>query len=360
MQKLLIIDRDGTIIQEPDDFQIDSFQKLRFVPGVLQWLGRIAHELDYKLVMATNQDGLGTASFPEDTFWGPHNLMLRTLEGEGIAFDDILIDRSFEEDNAPTRKPRTGMFGEYLNGSYDLANSFVIGDRVTDVQLAKNLGTKSILISSALNPEATLTTTSWEEIYKCVRPQRIATVTRTTSETDITVTVNLDSEAKGNIATGIGFLDHMIDQIGRHGGIRIDVQCQGDLHVDEHHTAEDIAIAIGLALKQALGSKVGIGRYGFALPMDDCQAQVLLDLGGRPFFKWKARFERERIGDMATELLPHFFRSLTDGLAANIHIKAKGENEHHKAESIFKAFARALRMAVRVDGTALPSTKGVI
>jgi len=360
MKKLLIIDRDGTLIKEPADYQIDSFEKLEFMPGAISWLSKIARETDYQLVMATNQDGLGTNSFPEETFWGPHNLMLQTLKGEGIVFDDILIDRSFEEQNSPNRKPRTGMFGKYLNGNYNLAESFVIGDRHTDVQLAKNLGAKSILIASEPNPEADFTTTSWESIYKTVKPQRVATVNRKTNETDITVTVDLDGKLDGKLDTGVGFLDHMLEQIDRHAGIGISAKCIGDLHVDEHHTVEDIALALGQAIKQALGSKAGIGRYGFALPMDDCQAKVLLDLGGRPFFKWKAKFRREKIGDMATELLSHFFQSLSYGMAANLHIKAKGLNEHHKAEAIFKAFARALRQAVRIEGSELPSSKGVI
>jgi imidazoleglycerol-phosphate dehydratase / histidinol-phosphatase len=358
MKKLLIIDRDGTLIKEPADYQIDSFEKLEFMPGVIRWLSKIVRETDYQLVMATNQDGLGTDSFPEETFWGSQNLMLKTLEGEGIVFKDILIDRSFEEDNSPNRKPRTGMFGKYLNGDYNLAESFVIGDRLTDVQLAKNLGAKSIFLTSKPNAEATFCVSNWEEIYRIVKPQRVASVSRKTNETDITTTVNLDGNVNGTMNTGVGFLDHMLDQIARHAGIGISVQCVGDLNVDEHHTVEDIAITLGEAIKQALGNKAGIGRYGFALPMDDCEAKVLLDLGGRPYFKWKAKFKREKIGDMATELIPHFFQSLSYSLSANIHIKAKGKNEHHKAEAIFKAFARALKQAVIVKGGELPSTKG--
>lgn len=361
MKKLLIIDRDGTLIKEPPvDYQIDSFEKLELMPEAIRWLGKIAREMDYELIMATNQDGLGTSSFPEDTFWGPHNLLMKTLEGEGINFSDILIDRSFDEDNSPNRKPRTGMFSKYLNGSYDLKNSFVIGDRPTDMELAKNLGAKSILLGNGENCNADFCTTNWKEIYQAVKPLRRATVNRKTNETDISVTVDLDTKLDGGISTGVGFLDHMIDQIDRHAGIGISVKCSGDLNVDEHHTVEDIAIALGEAIKQALGNKAGIGRYGFALPMDDCEAKVLLDLGGRPYFKWKAKFNREKIGDMATELIPHFFQSISYSLAANLHITAKGENEHHKAEAIFKAFARALKQAVRIEGRELPSTKGVI
>ncbi len=358
MKKLLIIDRDGTLIKEPADYQIDSFEKLEFMPGVIRWLGKIARETDYQLVMASNQDGLGTDSFPEETFWGPHNFLLKALKGEGVVFDEILIDRSFEEENSPNRKPRTGMFSKYLKGDYNLDESFVIGDRLTDVQLAKNMGAKSVLITNEPNIEANFCVNSWEEIFKIVKNQRVATITRKTNETGIITAVNLDGDVDGIISTGVGFLDHMLEQIARHAGIGLSVQCNGDLNVDEHHSVEDIAITIGEAIKQALGSKAGIGRYGFALPMDDCEAKVLLDLGGRPYFKWKTRFEREKIGDMATELLPHFFQSLSYSLSANIHIKAKGKNEHHKAEAIFKAFARALRQAVRVEGYDLPSTKG--
>lgn len=356
--KLLIIDRDGTLIKEPADYQIDSFDKLEFMPGIIRWLGKIASETDYLMVMATNQDGLGTSSFPEETFWGPHNLLMKTLEGEGIVFDDTLIDRSFEEDNSPNRKPRTGMFGKYMNGDYNLSESFVIGDRLTDVQLAKNLGAKSIYITENPVSEADFCVSGWEEIYNIVKPQRITTVNRRTNETDISTTVNLDGNVNGNINTGVGFFDHMLEQIARHAGIGLSVQCTGDLNVDEHHTVEDVAITLGEAFKQALGNKAGIGRYGFALPMDDCEAKVLLDLGGRPYFKWKAKFNREKIGDLATELLPHFFQSLSYSLSANIHIQAKGKNEHHKAEAIFKAFARTLRQSIKVVGDELPSTKG--
>lgn len=360
-KKLLIIDRDGTLIKEPPvDYQIDSFEKLELMPGVIRWLGKIAREMDYELIMATNQDGLGTDSFPEESFWGPHNLLIKTLEGEGIVFSDMLMDCSFDKDNSPNRKPRTGMFGKYVNGSYDLENSYVIGDRATDVELAKNLSTKSILIGNNQECNADFCVDSWELVYQAVKPLRKATVTRKTNETNITVTVDLDSKLDGKIDTGVGFLDHMIEQIDRHAGIGVSVKCVGDLHVDEHHTVEDIAIALGEAIKQALGSKAGIGRYGFALPMDDCQAQVLLDLGGRPYFKWKSKFKREKIGDMSTELIEHFFQSISYSLAANLHISAKGKNEHHKAEAIFKAFARTLRQAVRIEGNDLPSTKGVI
>ncbi|MBW6499061.1 MAG: bifunctional histidinol-phosphatase/imidazoleglycerol-phosphate dehydratase HisB [Bacteroidales bacterium] len=360
MKKLLIIDRDGTLIKEPADYQIDAFEKLEFVPGVFTWLGRIAREFDYELIMATNQDGLGTDSFPEETFYGPQKLLLKTLEGEGIVFSDILVDRSFDQEQLPTRKPGTGMFGKYLSGDYNLAESYVIGDRITDVQLARNLGAQAIFFNNEGSESAVLRSTSWEEIYQFLKPKRQATVNRKTSETDIIVSVDLDGPTDEKIDTGIGFLNHMLEQIARHAGIGLSVSCQGDLHIDEHHSAEDVAITLGLALKQALGNKAGIGRYGFALPMDDCQAKVLLDLGGRPYFIWKAKFKREKIGDMATELLPHFFRSIADSLGANLHIRAKGDNEHHKAEAIFKAFARALRQAIRQEGTELPTTKGVI
>lgn len=360
MKKLLIIDRDGTLIKEPMDYQIDSFEKLAFMPGVFNWLGRIARELDYELIMATNQDGLGTSSFPEEDFSGPQQLLMNTLKGEGIVFSDILIDRSFDEDKLPTRKPGTGMFGKYLEGDYNLDESYVIGDRQTDLQLAANLGARAIFFNSEPSAEAVLTTQNWEDIYQFLKPKRTATVHRKTSETDIKVSVDLDGSIEGKIDTGIGFLNHMLEQIARHAGMGLSVQCHGDLHIDEHHSAEDVAITLALALKQALGDKAGIGRYGFALPMDDCQAKVLLDLGGRPYFIWKAQFKREKIGDMATELLPHFFRSLADTLGANIHIKAKGNNEHHKAEAIFKAFARALGQAIKKEGTTLPTTKGVI
>lgn len=360
MKRLLIIDRDGTLITEPADFQIDSFEKLAFMPGVFTWLGRIVREFDYELVMATNQDGLGTESFPIDDFTGPHQLMLKALESEGITFANILIDRSFEHENSPTRKPEIGMFAQYINGEYNLSESFVIGDRLTDVLLAKNLGAKSIRINTQECSQADYCAKDWKEIYEILKPKRQATIKRKTSETDITITVNLDDSAKGDIDTGIGFLNHMLEQIARHANIGLSVVCKGDLWVDEHHTTEDIAIALGLAIKQALGNKAGIGRYGFALPMDDCNAQALIDLGGRNYFIWKAKFKRERIGELSSELLPHFFRSLAEGLAANIHIKAKGKNEHHKAEAIFKAFARALGNAVRLVGTEIPSTKGII
>jgi imidazoleglycerol-phosphate dehydratase/histidinol-phosphatase len=358
MTKLLIIDRDGTLIKEPDDYQIDSFEKLELLPNVASWLGKIAKEFEYELIMATNQDGLGTNSFPEEAFWGPQNLLMKILKSEGICFSDVLIDKSFEEENSPNRKPRTGMFENYLTGNYNLAESFVIGDRETDIHLAKNLGTKSILLGNVTNSNADFIVKGWDEIYQIVKPKRVATVVRKTHETNISITADLDGELDGIFNTGIGFLDHMLEQIDRHAGIGLQVKCVGDLHVDEHHTVEDIGIALGEAIKQALGNKAGIGRYGFALPMDDCSARVLIDLGGRPYFKWKAKFTREKIGDMATELLPHFFQSLSYSLAANLNIKAKGQNEHHKAEAIFKAFARALRQAVRVEGNELPSTKG--
>ncbi len=360
MKKLLIIDRDGTLIKEPADFQIDSFEKLELITGVIGSLAKIVRETDFELVMATNQDGLGTDSFPEETFWGSQKLLLKILEGEGITFSEVLIDRSFEHENSPNRKPRTGMFEKYLNGEYNLSESFVIGDRQTDVLLAKNLGAQSILITGNPVNESDFCVSDWDEIYRIVKPQRVAAVSRRTNETDITVLLNLDGKAKGEINTGVGFLNHMLDQIARHAGIGISVQCVGDLNVDEHHSVEDIALSLGQAIKKALGNKAGIGRYGFALPMDDCEAKVLLDIGGRPYFKWKAKFKREKLGDMATELLQHFFQSLSYSLSANIHIKAKGKNEHHKAEAIFKAFARALKQAIRIEGNELPTTKGVI
>lgn len=358
--KLLIIDRDGTIIREPSDFQIDSFEKLEFMPGVFTWLGKIANELDFKLIMATNQDGLGTESFPEASFWGPHNLMLKTLKSQEIEFDEVLIDKSFEEEQKSTRKPRTGMFKDYLNENFDLENSFVIGDRPTDAQLAINLGCKSIQFENKTQSIANYTVSNWEEIYNLLKGSRRASVTRKTNETEITVSVNLDTDGKSSISTGIGFFDHMLEQIARHAGIELSISCIGDLTVDEHHSIEDVAITFGKAVKEAIGIKKGIARYGFALPMDDSWAKVLLDLGGRPYFKWKCKFKREKIGDLPTEMLPHFFESLAFALEANIHIKAKGKNEHHKAEAIFKAFAKALMQAKAIEGNSLPSTKGII
>lgn len=370
MKKALFIDRDGTIIREPADEQIDSFEKLSFVPRVIKNLGFIRQNLDYEFVMVSNQDGLGTASFPEDTFWPCHNLMLHTLEGEGITFDNILIDRSFPADNAPTRKPRTGLLTAYMDGSYDLQACFVIGDRATDVELAKNLGCKAIYLqpnpeslAEELRPYCALATTDWDRVTEFLfAGERTAEVRRTTKETDIHIRLNLDGEGCCHISTGLGFFDHMLEQIGKHGGMNLDITVQGDLHVDEHHTIEDTAIALGECIYQALGSKRGIERYGYTLPMDDCLCQVALDFGGRPWLVWDADFHRERIGEMPTEMFLHFFKSLSDAARMNLNIKAEGANEHHKIEGIFKALARALKMAVRRDiyHYELPSTKGML
>ncbi len=360
--KVLFIDRDGTILQEPADEQIDSFEKFHFVPGAISALRFLRQHTDYRFVMVSNQDGLGTPSYPEADFWPTHNLMLEILAGEGVTFDDILIDRSFPEDNLPTRKPGTAMLTKYMDGSYDLANSYVIGDRESDAQLARNLGCKGILLGT------------WDKaveiIYAGVRQ---ATVTRTTKETDIAVSVNLDGTGKSNISTGLGFFDHMLEQIAKHGSIDLDIRVKGDLHVDEHHTIEDTALALGEALLKALGDKRGIERYGFSkdgassaveytLPMDDCLCSVALDFGGRPWLVWDAEFHRERVGEMPTEMFLHFFKSLSDAARMNLNIKAEGQNEHHKIEGIFKALARALRMAVRRDihHMQLPSSKGVL
>ena len=369
MQKVLFIDRDGTLIWEPPtDFQIDSFEKLKFLPGVITWLGKIARELDYELVMVTNQDGLGTESFPENTFWPVHNLMVDTLANEGITFEDQCIDRTFEKDNQPTRKPNTGMLTKYVNGDYDLANSFVIGDRLTDVKLAKNLGSKSIFIKNydketGFENEIDKIVETWEEIYNYLKlPERKITHTRTTKETDITVEINLDGSGKANIKTGLSFFDHMLEQIAKHGNIDLSINAKGDLHIDEHHTIEDTAITLGEAFAKALGDKRGIERYGFCLPMDDCLAQVALDFGGRNWIEWQAEFKREKIGDMPTEMFYHFFKSFSDASKCNLNIKVEGQNEHHKIESIFKAFAKAIKISVKRDANnmSLPSTKGVL
>jgi imidazoleglycerol-phosphate dehydratase/histidinol-phosphatase len=362
-KKVLFIDRDGTLIIEPPiDFQVDSLEKLEFYPGVFQNLAKIVTELDYELVMVTNQDGLGTDSYPEDTFWPAHNKMLQAFENEGIEFKDILIDRSFEHENLPTRKPGVGMMGKYIHGNYDLANSYVIGDRKTDVQLAKNLGTKSVFISDDDSVGATLTTKSWNEIYQFLKAvPRIGSTKRTTKETDIFVEVNLDGSGKSELNTGIPFFDHMLQQIAKHGNMDLTVQVKGDLEIDEHHTIEDTALALGDAFLQALGTKKAIERYGFLLPMDDCLAQVAIDFGGRPWLVWEADFKREKVGDMPTEMFVHFFKSFSDQARCNLNIKAEGENEHHKIEAIFKAFAKAIRMAVsKTDNYSLPSTKGVL
>ena len=375
MKKALFIDRDGTIIAEPADEQIDSLEKLSFVPGAISGLKSLAG-LGYELVLATNQDGLGTASFPEESFLPAHEKMLATLRGEGVRFDDELIDRTFERDNAPTRKPRTGMFTRYMDGSYDLAASYVIGDRATDMLLARNLGARGILLrpeeegrrilrEAGASEACVLVSDSWEEIAEFIRRgERRVEIRRETRETQIRVRLDLDGRGDFNdrISTGLHFLDHMLSQIAHHGGVALEVEARGDLQVDEHHTMEDVAIALGEAIDRALGSKAGIARYGFALPMDDCRAMVLLDFGGRIDFEWEAEFRRERVGDVPTEMFRHFFHALCCAARCNLQIAARGENDHHKAEAIFKAFARALRMAVARQGFGydIPSSKGVL
>jgi imidazoleglycerol-phosphate dehydratase/histidinol-phosphatase len=381
MKRCLFIDRDGTLINEaPPTYQLDSYDKLTFYPEMFRYMGSIARELDYELVMVTNQDGLGTASFPEETFWPLHNLVMKSLEGEGIHFTDVLIDKTYPADNAPTRKPGTGMFTNYLNNpEYDIPNSFVIGDRITDMQLAKNLGCKGIWLNndSALgageikdkltelrqSQTIVLETKDWSEIYAFLRlGMRTITQERNTSETRIKVYVNLDGEGKGAIATGLGFFDHMLDQIARHGKMDLTIRTDGDLHIDEHHTIEDTAITLGEAFAKLLADKRGMERYGFALPMDDAEAKVLIDFGGRSWLVWDVSFARERVGDMPTEMVYHFFKSFSDAAKCNLNISCKGENEHHKIESIFKAFAKAIRMAVKKDpfSNYLPSTKGIL
>lgn len=361
-KKVLFIDRDGTIIREPDDFQIDSFEKLQFLPYAISCLSKIARELDFELVMVSNQDGLGTDSFPESTFYPVQNFILQTLKDEGIVFSDIYIDPSFEYENKPTRKPQTGMLGKYIHGSYDLKNSFVIGDRKTDVQLAENLGTQSIFISEDKSVNATFTTTDWNSIYQFLKSRpRVGTSQRKTSETDISVEINLDGTGKSDIQTGLPFLDHMLEQLSKHGNLDLTIKVKGDLDIDEHHTVEDTALALGDAFLQALGSKKAIERYGFLLPMDDCLAQVALDFGGRPWLVWETEFKREKIGDVPTEMFFHFFKSFSDQARCNLNIKAEGTNEHHKIEAIFKAFAKAIKMAVRrTESYNIPSTKGTI
>lgn len=374
-KKVLFIDRDGTIIMEPPvDFQVDSLEKLEFYPRVIQNLHLIASKLDFELVMVTNQDGLGTESFPENTFWPVQNKMLKTLESEGILFDKIFIDRSFPDELASTRKPRTGMLTEYFTDKYDLKASFVIGDRATDVELAKNLGCKAILVKpdetaaqileeNQLAEYCVLATDDWGEITGFLfKNERSAVINRATSETDIHIELNLDGTGKCNISSGLHFFDHMLEQIGRHSGCDLTVQVKGDLHVDEHHTIEDTGLALGEAFKKALGDKRGIDRYGFCLPMDDVLAQVAIDFGGRPWLVWDADFKREKIGDVPTEMFHHFFKSFSDTSLSNLNIKAEGTNEHHKIEGIFKAFAKAIKSAIRKDpfSNQLPSTKGVL
>jgi imidazoleglycerol-phosphate dehydratase / histidinol-phosphatase len=361
MKKILFIDRDGTIIREPADQQIDSLDKLEFLPGAISGLARIARELDFLLVMVSNQDGLGTSSFPEGTFWPAHQKMLDILAGEGIHWSEILIDRSFAHEGLPTRKPGTALLTHYMKGHYDLAKSFVIGDRLTDVQLADNLGCQAIYIGDPVD-RAALCTRDWAEIFRFLQGQaRTADVHRKTSETDIRVKVDLDSGPRSQIHTGLGFFDHMLEQISRHGEFGLEIAVRGDLHIDEHHTIEDTALALGQAIKEALGTRRGIARYGFLLPMDDCLAQVAIDLGGRPWTVWDAEFKREKIGEMPTEMFFHFFKSFSDAAGCNLNIRVEGDNEHHKIESIFKAFARALGMAIRRTGDAhMPSTKGTL
>lgn len=379
MKKVLFIDRDGTLaIEPPVDYQLDSLEKLEFYPKVFQYLSKIAAELDYELVMVTNQDGLGTDSFPEDTFWPAQNKLIQAFENEGVVFSEVVIDKTFPHENAPTRKPRTGLLQKYINSeTYDLKNSFVIGDRLTDVELAKNLGAKAIYINNVADLAATelsvqkealettiaLETKDWKAIYEFLKLEdRCAEITRNTNETKIYIKVNLDGSGKNDISTGLHFFDHMLDQIGRHGAMDLTVKVAGDLEVDEHHTIEDTMIAFGELFNQALGDKLGIERYGFCLPMDDCLAQVAVDFGGRNWLEWEAEFKREKIGDMPTEMFFHLFKSFTDGAKCNLNIKASGENEHHKIEGIFKAFAKAMKMAVKRDANKmfLPSTKGML
>ena len=370
-KKALFIDRDGTLIFETEDEQIDSLEKLEFIPKVFRNMYFIQKNLDYELVMVTNQDGLGTASFPEDTFWPAHNKVIRAFENEGVTFYDILIDRSFPHDNLPTRKPGVGMLGKYMNGDYDLANSFVIGDRLTDIQLAKNLGAKGILINNGdlvetmekqgLANHCVLVSTDWDDIYACVAsPERKAEVVRTTKETSISVQLNLDGSGVCGISTGLHFFDHMLNQIGRHSGVDLKIEVKGDLEVDEHHTIEDTALALGEAFKKAVGQKIGMERYGFCLPMDDCMALAAIDFGGRPWLVWHTEFKREKVGDMPTEMFMHFFKSFSDAAQCNLNIQAEGTNEHHKIEAIFKALAKAIKMAIKRDvfNFELPTTKG--
>ncbi len=371
MKKVLFIDRDGTLVKEPPvDYQLDSLEKLEFYPGVFQWMNKIA-KLGFELVMVTNQDGLGTASFPEETFWPAQHKIIKAFENEEVIFDAIKIDRSLPEDNALTRKPRTGLLTEYINGNYDLANSYVIGDRLTDVELAKNLEAKAIFISSEVDDEIAnelqeciaLTTTNWQSIYKFLSKEaRTASIVRNTAETNIKISVNLDGSGQSTINTGIAFFDHMLDQIAKHGLLDLNIQVKGDLEVDEHHTIEDTALALGEAISTALGNKLGVERYGFCLPMDDCLCQVALDFGGRNWIEWQAEFKREMVGKMPTEMFFHFFKSFSDAAKCNLNIKAEGINEHHKIEGIFKAFAKAIKMAIKKDKDKmfLPSTKGML
>ncbi|MBM1106998.1 bifunctional histidinol-phosphatase/imidazoleglycerol-phosphate dehydratase HisB [Aurantibacter crassamenti] len=376
-KRVLFIDRDGTMIKETVDEQIDAFEKMIFYPKAFTFLGKIAKELDYELVMITNQDGLGTDVFPEDTFWPVHNFIMKSFENEGVVFDKVFLDRTFPHENANTRKPGTGLLTEYFSEDYDLANSFVIGDRLTDMELAKNLGAKGIYINDEtnlgtgeitvkrddLNQHIAIESNDWEKIYEFLKlNDRSAETHRKTNETDILIKLNLDGTGKSKIDTGLAFFDHMLDQLARHGQMDIEIKVDGDLEVDEHHTIEDTAIALGEVFNTALGNKLGIERYGFCLPMDDCLAQVAIDFGGRNWLVWDADFKREKVGDMPTEMFYHFFKSFTDGAKANLNVKAEGTNEHHKIEAIFKAFAKAIKMAVKrdVEKMVLPSTKGVL
>jgi len=377
MKRVLFIDRDGTMIKEPADEQIDSFEKLEFYPKALFYLSKIATELDFELVMVTNQDGLGTAAYPEDTFYPVHNFIMETFANEGVVFDQEFIDRSYPIDNSPNRKPETGLLNSFFAENYDLANSFVIGDRMTDMELAKNLNAKGIYINNKsqlgegettasdkeISSFIALETKDWKAIYEfLVLSERTAEISRKTKETDIFIKLNLDGTGISKIDTGLSFFDHMLDQIARHGNMDLEIKVKGDLEVDEHHTMEDTAIVLGEAFAQALSDKRGMERYGFTLPMDDCLAQVAIDFGGRNWLVWDATFKREKIGDMPTEMFYHFFKSFTDGAKANLNIKAEGENEHHKIEAIFKAFAKAIKVAVKrdADKMILPSTKGLL
>ncbi len=362
MKKILFIDRDGTILVEPEDEQVDTLDKVDFLPGVLRYLGKITREMDYELVMVTNQDGLGTSSFPEDNFWPIQNHILRVLESERIHFNQVFIDRSFPKDNLTTRKPGTALLTRYMNNpKIDIANSFVIGDRESDVMLAQNLGCKSIYISENNLDGATTTINGWQAIYSFLKSQnRTSQVSQKTNETDISIWLDLDGVGTTKINTGIRFFDHMLDQLGKHGGVDLEISTKGDLNVDEHHTIEDTGLALGMAFNQALAKRAGIERYGFLLPMDDCMAQVAIDFGGRPWFKWEADFKREKVGEMPTEMFSHFFKSFSDTAKCNLHIKAEGDNEHHKIEAIFKAWAKSIRMAIEKTSDNIPSTKGIL
>ena len=368
MKQALFIDRDGTILKEPEDEQIDSYDKFEFLPGVIRNLNFIRTKLDFEFVMVSNQDGLGTDSYPEDTFWPTHNLMLDVLKGEGVEFDDILIDRSFPSDNLPTRKPGTGMLGKYLSGDYDMSKCYVIGDRATDAQLAKNMGCRAIIINPQLRGDFAgdsdvYVADTWDKICEIIfAGERAASVRRTTHETDVDVWMNLDGTGECCVSTGLGFFDHMLEQIAKHGGIDLKINVKGDLNVDEHHTIEDTGLALGECIAKALGDKRGIERYGYCLPMDDCLCHVVLDFGGRPWLVWNAEFKREKVGDVPTEMFMHFFKSFSDAAKMNLNIWAEGENEHHKIEGIFKALARSLKMAIKRDiyKFQLPSSKGVL